>query len=232
LKKTFYFPHDFHARHDPKLERLRMENGPVTDGIFWDLVEMLYEQNGYLLVSDIPLYAKMLNTNEQMLNKVVTSVFLIDNDRFYNKSLLDRLNHINNVREERREAGISSGKARQKNTCSTNAEHLSNNINKSKVKEIKEKNDADVLEFFNYFLLKTKKTYKLNGARRAVIESRLKDHTLDELKKAVDNFVNDDWPDRHKYIDIVYCIGTRNKVDNLEKWLNYQPKQSERRVIA
>jgi hypothetical protein len=93
-------------------------------------------------------------------------------------------------------------------------------------------NKGVVSEFFNYFLLKTKKTYKLNGARRAVIESRLKDHTLDELKKAVDNFVKDDWPDRHKYTDIVYCIGVRNKIDNLEKWLNYQPKQSERRVIA
>ena len=130
MKNSYYFPHDYHARHDPKLERLRMEIGPISDGIFWDLVEMLYEENGHLSVGDIPLYAKMLNTNEQVLNKVVTELFLIDGDKFYNQSLLDRLEHINNVIEKRRQAGEQSGKARQRNKCSTSAKHLSNTINK------------------------------------------------------------------------------------------------------
>ena len=87
-----------------------------------------------------------------------------------------------------------------------------------------------VTQFFQYFLLKTKKHLKLNSPRRDIISKRLKEgYTLEQLKKAVDNFVLDDWADRHKFIDIVYCIGTRNKVDNLEKWLNWQPKtQAER----
>jgi hypothetical protein len=139
MKNTFYFPHDYHARHDPKLERLRMEVGPVSDGIFWDLVEMLYEQNGYLPIKDIPLYAKMLNTDEQLLNKVINTVFVISGDMFFNQSLLDRLSHIQNVREERRAAGKLSGESRQRNICSTNDEHLRNNIKESKVKESKEK---------------------------------------------------------------------------------------------
>lgn len=126
FKKSYYFSHDYHARHDPKLERLRMELGPVSDGIFWDLVEMLYEENGYLSIQDIPLYSKMLNTNEQVLNKVVTNLFVVDGDRFYNQSLLDRLEHINNICGKRSFAGKASGKARQKNICSTSVEHMSN----------------------------------------------------------------------------------------------------------
>lgn len=135
MKKTFYFPHDYHARHDPKLERLRMEFGPASDGIFWDIVEMLYEQGGYLSISEIPLYSKMLNANEQMFNKVVNTAFTKDGDRFYNQSLLDRLTHIEEVRKERSFAGKASGKSRQANKCSTHDEQVRNNIKEKKVKE-------------------------------------------------------------------------------------------------
>lgn len=87
----------------------------------------------------------------------------------------------------------------------------------------------EIHEFFDYFILKTKKKLHLNPPRAAIIKSRLKEgRTLDELKKAVDNFIQDTWSDRHKYIDVVYCIGIRNKVDNLERWLNIPAKKKER----
>jgi len=82
----------------------------------------------------------------------------------------------------------------------------------------------DVTSFFNYFSLKTKTALKLDSTRSAIIRKRLTNHSLDELKRAVDNFILDDWADRKKFIDIVYCIGIRNKIDNLERWLNYKPK--------
>lgn len=146
MKQSYYFPHDYHARHDPKLEKLRMELGPISDGIFWDLVEMLYEENGYLSVKDIPIYAKMLNTDEHMLNKVINELFLKDGDRFYNKSLLDRLEHLNDVIYKRQLAGEASGKARQKNKSGTSVEHLSNTIDKGD-REIKEIDKGDIRTF-------------------------------------------------------------------------------------
>ena len=49
---------------------------------------------------------------------------------------------------------------------------------------------------------------------------------MDELKRAVDNFVKDDWEGRESHLDLVYCIGKqRGKPDALEKWLNYKPKK-------
>ena len=95
----------------------------------------------------------------------------------------------------------------------------------------KDKNSKCVTEFFNYFLLKTKKSLKLTSERKVIIEHRLKEgRTLEQLKQAVDNFILDDWQDRHKFIDIVYCIGIRNKVDNLDKWLNNKPKKKEIKI--
>jgi len=82
-----------------------------------------------------------------------------------------------------------------------------------------------IVEFFNYFLLKTKKVFKLTLTNRNLIRQRLNDgFTIEQMEQAVDNFMQDDWPDRQKHLDLIYCIGIRNKIDNLEKWLNYKPK--------
>ena len=95
-----------------------------------------------------------------------------------------------------------------------------------------DKNDKNVIiediqEFFNYFLLKTKKDFKLTPERVKLIENRIKDgFTLEQLKSAVDNFVQDDWEERQAHLDLIYCIGKqKGKPDHLEKWLNYKPKE-------
>lgn len=81
--------------------------------------------------------------------------------------------------------------------------------------------EASSLSFLSYFNSKAKKDLRLTPERKRIIEQRLKDgFTLEQLKKAVDNFIQDPWPERSQYIDIIYCIGVRNKVDNLERWLN------------
>ena len=97
-------------------------------------------------------------------------------------------------------------------------------------KEYKEEeriNKTDVDEVFAYFLLKTQKTYSLTNDRRSIIEGRLKEgRTVEEMKRAIDNFARDDWEGREKYIDIIYCLGKqRGKPDNLDKWLNCKPAQ-------
>jgi len=101
------------------------------------------------------------------------------------------------------------------------------NKDKDKDKDKEALYKGQVLEFFEYFCLKTKKNLTLSPARSDIISARLKTHKIEQLKLAVDNFIKDDWPDRHKFMDIVYCIGIRNKVDNLERWLNWQPKKQE-----
>ena len=96
----------------------------------------------------------------------------------------------------------------------------------SKVKESKVKNiyTTIIIDFFNYYLLKTKKAFKLTLTHRALITKRLEEgFTLEQLKLAVDNFIQDEWDGRKNHMDLVYCIGIRNKIDNLEKWLNYKP---------
>jgi uncharacterized phage protein (TIGR02220 family) len=108
------------------------------------------------------------------------------------------------------------------------------NIIRDSIKSDSKEKGANPQSFLDYFNLKTNKTLKLTPQRRAIIDQRLKDgHTLEQLKKAVDAFIQDPWPERSKYTDIIYCIGVRNKVDNLERWLSIktikkiEPKQPD-----
>jgi len=112
------------------------------------------------------------------------------------------------------------------NQQSTNNIQQHNNINNVN-------NNKEIGEFFSYYTLKTQKAFKLTALARELIRKRLADgFTVEQMKKAVDNFINDPWDKRKERLDLVYCIGIRNKVDNLEKWINYTPIKSERRLIA
>ncbi len=103
----------------------------------------------------------------------------------------------------------------------------SNNLAKCNVMERKGKDDEETTQiFFSYFILKTKKDFKLTEACQDLIKKRLSEgYTLEQLKKAVDNFVLDDWPERQNRLDLIYCIGKqKGKPDALEHWINWKPK--------
>ncbi len=101
-----------------------------------------------------------------------------------------------------------------------------NNVNNAKKRDIY---TAEVKEWFEYFCEKTNKQYKLNPDRKRIIQKRLKEgYTVEQLKQAVDRFILDDWEERYKNIDVVFCIGTRSGRDNLDKWLNMpEPKAGQ-----
>ena len=46
MKETFYFSHDYGARNDPKMISLRFTIGLEAIGVYWCLIETLYEQDG------------------------------------------------------------------------------------------------------------------------------------------------------------------------------------------
>lgn len=102
----------------------------------------------------------------------------------------------------------------------------------SAIREVEDKisrREGEIGDFFNYYLLKTKKAFKLTDTAKILIEQRLKEgYVIEQLKQAVDNFMQDDWPERSKHLDLIYCIGRqKGKPDNLEKWLNVKSKKSD-----
>lgn len=95
MSERFYFSHDYGARNDPKLQRLQMEMGHEGKGIYWDLVEMLYENGGRLKMSDIKSIAFGIRVEYKKVEKLIKSeefdLFKIKDGYFYSSSAIERL---------------------------------------------------------------------------------------------------------------------------------------------
>src|SRR3990167_1311124 len=113
MKETYYFKHDYHARHDPKMIKLLMKRKALGIGIYWMLIEMLYEQDGYLLLSECDSYAFEMRTQPDVLKDVILTSELFENDatRFWSNTVLKRLNE----RHDKSQKASNSAKIKWEN---------------------------------------------------------------------------------------------------------------------
>ncbi|QQT60061.1 DUF4373 domain-containing protein [Sphingobacterium multivorum] len=147
-KDTFYFSHDYGARNDPKLVKVLMKLGQEGKGVYWDLIEMLYEQSGYLMLSECDSYAFALRTTEACITRLVQEFGLFENDgiKFWSNSVLFRLNERNakslkakQSAQKRWEKAELNANASKKNANALPSQSAPNAIKESKEKESKEK---------------------------------------------------------------------------------------------
>ena len=129
-KEAFYFSHDFGARNDPKLQKVRIKLGHEGTGVFWDLIEMLYEEGGKLSLADIDIYADTLRTSSNIINSLIADFGLFDNDtiEFWSNSVNKRLDQ----RTEKSEKARESARLRwdkNANALKNNANAYNNNAN-------------------------------------------------------------------------------------------------------
>lgn len=136
-KDTFYFPHDYGARNDPKLQKLQMTMGHEGKGIFWDLLELMYEQGGYLPITECESIAFALRTSCDKLNAVLQNynLFKKSDTHYYSESVIARLN----LRKSKSEKASESANKRWKNANAMRTHSEGNAIKERKVKESKGK---------------------------------------------------------------------------------------------
>ena len=94
-----YFSHDYGSRNDPKLVKLQMKLGHEGKGIFWDLVEILYEQGGYIQTDELNSIAFALHSEYERMISVLSDfdLFKTDGQAWWSESILKRLE----VRDEK-----------------------------------------------------------------------------------------------------------------------------------
>jgi len=109
-KDSLYFPHDHNAKDDEKILELRAEFGAEGYGIYWMLIESMFNNNGYLnrgAISGLCLgYGVAKDTLKPIIDFGISiglfSVDGIPHDMFTSIRVLDHL--------EFREKAISNGK--------------------------------------------------------------------------------------------------------------------------
>ena len=91
-KDTFYFSHDYYARMDRKLVKLAMKHGMAGIGVYWCIIEMLYEECGFLPI-DYDQISFDLRTTPELIKSVINDFELFDteDDTFFSYPVIDRL---------------------------------------------------------------------------------------------------------------------------------------------
>jgi len=105
-KDTFWFSHDYNSRTDGKVLKLRMKHGMEGLGVYWCIVEMLYEDNGFISLEDYERITFELRSNEILVRSVINDfgLFEVNGERFWSNSVIERLGVRKDKSEQARNA--------------------------------------------------------------------------------------------------------------------------------
>jgi hypothetical protein len=116
-----YFQHDYRSRLDEKLLEVRMKHGIAGFGLYWCLVEMLHEGNGFIKKKP-ELIAFELQTNIEIVKDVIDICFKIENDEI----TCDRVKENLAIREEKRLAKSKAGSKGMNSRWGSNSNTITN----------------------------------------------------------------------------------------------------------
>lgn len=162
-KHTFYFSHDFNARNDPKLQELLMVEGQRGIGVYWCLVEIMYEQGGKLDLLKCDSYAFALRVDTDCIQNVVRIAFKSDKKYFWSESVLGRIEKMREKSHKARasaNARWSDANALQSQSDSNANKRKEKKINKSNKEKVKKENpqlDATALRLLEHYNLTFKR---------------------------------------------------------------------------
>jgi hypothetical protein len=133
-KDAYYFSHDSNARNDIRIIKLRRKLGLKGYGMYWCIIEMLRESENYKLsLTDLEDIAYELRCEIEEINVLFECELLEkDNEYFYSKSLLKRMEKLDKIKQKRRDAGAIGGKSKAK------GKQMLSNSEAIKVKQSKE----------------------------------------------------------------------------------------------
>ena len=200
-----YFSHDYGARNDPKLVKLQMELGHEGKGLFWDLIEILYEQGGYIEITELNGIAFGLHTNYERITKVLSDfdLFVTDGQAWWSDSVLKRLELRAEKSEKARESVLKRWEKYKRNTNVKQTNNEGNTIKESKVKEIKESkgNKEELIfpfqsdEFMRVWdvLINTKKWRKKEFPALQASLKKLSGYTEKEAIQMMENSIAGEW---------------------------------------
>ena len=139
-----YFSHDYNARNDPKVQEVLFDHGIAGLGVFWCLIENLYEQGGELPLTACKSIAFALHTESNIVESVVRDFNLFQNDgeKFWSNSVNARINKRNDITEKRKQAALSSWLSRREEQMQSKPDANVMDCNAIKENKRKEKNKS------------------------------------------------------------------------------------------
>ena len=100
-----WFRHDYNAHDDIKQKRLLKKSGLSALGLYWYLVELLYQNNGHMSDSDLRLEAELVD-GEQFLDPIREfGLLTFENGEWLCKRVTEELSYKDEMKRKKSEAG-------------------------------------------------------------------------------------------------------------------------------
>jgi len=121
MNNTYYFSHDGNARSDAKIAGLLAECGWEGYGIYWMLIECMFEDSDtQIKYKHIHALSFTERVNEELLRRVIAigieqELFVSDGDSFWSNGLRDRKDYFVTSRNQKSAAGKKGMENRWKN---------------------------------------------------------------------------------------------------------------------
>ncbi|MES2395887.1 MAG: Lin1244/Lin1753 domain-containing protein [Bacteroidota bacterium] len=146
-KDTFYFSHDYNARNDSKIKKLLSKHGYPGYGMFWAIIEDLYN-NANALPTDYDSIAFDLRTTSEVIKSLINDfdLFVIDADHFGSLSVERRLNERNDKSVKARESALNRWNKIKADANALRTQSECNAIKDSIGKESKVKDSSNFAE--------------------------------------------------------------------------------------
>jgi hypothetical protein len=171
-KETYYFSHDYNTRTDPKIKRLLAKHGMQGYGIFWAIVEDLYN-NANAVQTDYETIAYDLRVTPPLVESIINDfdLFVLEDGFFGSLSVQKRLDIRNEISQKARASANARWAKEKGNNATAMRTHTDRNAIKGK--DIKEKDKKEKQSKFepptekdviNYFL---ENNYSSEAAKRA-----------------------------------------------------------------
>jgi len=189
-KDTFYFSHDYNARNDEKIKMLIRKHGMIGYGVFWAIVEDLYN-NANALRTDYDGIAYDLRLHSDIVKSVVNDfdLFEINGDYFGSSSVQARLDQRNEKSLSARKSASYRWNKKDEDANAMQTLSEGNAKKERKGKEIKGKEIKNTLPPLQEFLEYCKKNLEQNKFIYTEYEY--------SLKSKYDTWVANGWKDGH-----------------------------------
>jgi hypothetical protein len=204
MKDTFYFSHDYNARTDPKIKRLMAKHGMTGYGIYWAIIEDLYN-NANALQTDCESIAYDLRVDSEIIKSIIFDfdLFKIDGEIFSSLSIQRRLDDRNEKSEKARKSAEYRWNKKLDNANAMRTQSDGNAIKERKGKERKlntpngvllssNKNDDNnhsgnvpiekIIQSWNE-RTKLSKVNTISESRKKAIRARWNEHGRDNIWK-------------------------------------------------
>lgn len=150
-KETFYFSHDYNSRNDVKIKKLLSKHGLLGYGIFWAIIEELYN-NTNVLPLDYDTISYDLRIDKSVLISVINDydLFVFDDNTFGSLSVERRLKERDERSHKARQSVLKRWNKAKEDTNVLQPNNEPNTIKEIKGKEIKGKDIPDFNSFLSY----------------------------------------------------------------------------------